>query len=90
MITGLDFNFTGVVVNNAILIVERALQLQEREYNDSPTPHAIAYDQFMSAGTSVLGILPLAAFQGKVLSYIRFVLPTGGLAFSRSYTNCGL
>jgi len=70
------------VVNNAILIVERALQLQEgQEYNDSL--YNATRDRlriFMSAG-SVLGILPLAAGAGSEL-YQGLVLPTGGLAFS--------
>ena len=60
MITGLGFVIlTGIVVNNAILLVDRALQLQDEgmEY-DSSLYYAVS-DRlrpiFMSAGTSVLG-----------------------------------
>ncbi len=93
MITGLGFFIlTGVVVNNAILIVERALQLQEegQEYNDSL--YNATRDRlrpiFMSAGTSVLGILPLAAFpgQGSELYQGLGIALTGGLAFSTLLT----
>lgn len=70
MITGLGFVIlTGIVVNNAILLVDRALQLQEEgmEYNTS-LYYAVS-DRlrpiFMSAGTSVLGMLPLALLPGK-------------------------
>lgn len=93
MITGLGFLIlTGVVVNNAILIVERALQLQEegQEYNDSL--YNATRDRlrpiFMSAGTSVLGILPLAAFpgQGSELYQGLGIALTGGLAFSTILT----
>ena len=93
MITGLGFLIlTGVVVNNAILIVERALQLQEEgeEYNESL--YNATRDRlrpiFMSAGTSVLGILPLAAFpgQGSELYQGLGIALTGGLAFSTILT----
>ncbi|PSB28942.1 efflux RND transporter permease subunit [Chlorogloea sp. CCALA 695] len=93
MITGLGFLIlTGVVVNNAILIVERALQLQEegQEYNDSL--YNATRDRlrpiFMSASTSVLGMLPLAAFpgQGSELYQGLGIALTGGLAFSTILT----
>ena len=70
MITGLGFVIlTGIVVNNAILLVDRTLQLQEEgmEYNTS-LYYAVS-DRlrpiFMSAGTSILGMLPLAVIPGK-------------------------
>jgi HAE1 family hydrophobic/amphiphilic exporter-1 len=93
MITALGFIIlTGVVVNNAILIVERALQLQEegKDYDDS-LYHATR-DRlraiFMSAGTSVLGMLPLAVVpgQGAELYQGLGIVLTGGLAFSTILT----
>lgn len=93
MITGLGFLIlTGVVVNNAILIVERALQLQEegQEYNQSL--YNATRDRlrpiFMSAGTSVLGMVPLAIFpgQGSELYQGLGIALTGGLAFSTILT----
>ncbi len=93
MITGLGFLIlTGVVVNNAILIVERALQLQEegQEYNASL--YNATRDRlrpiFMSAGTSVLGMVPLALFpgQGSELYQGLGIALTGGLAFSTILT----
>jgi hydrophobic/amphiphilic exporter-1 (mainly G- bacteria), HAE1 family len=93
MITGLGFLIlTGVVVNNAILIVERALQLQEegQKYNESL--YNATRDRlrpiFMSAGTSVLGMIPLAIFpgQGSELYQGLGIALTGGLAFSTILT----
>lgn len=93
MITGLGFLIlTGVVVNNAILIVERVLQLQEegQEYNESI--YNATRDRlrpiFMSAGTSVLGMVPLAIFpgQGSELYQGLGIALTGGLAFSTILT----
>ncbi|KAB8317215.1 efflux RND transporter permease subunit [Tolypothrix campylonemoides VB511288] len=93
MITALGFIIlTGVVVNNAILIVERALQLQDegQEY------YASLYDAtkdrlraiFMGAATSVLGMLPLAVVpgQGAELYQGLGIVLTGGLAFSTILT----
>jgi HAE1 family hydrophobic/amphiphilic exporter-1 len=93
MITALGFIIlTGVVVNNAILIVERAIQLHEEgmEY------HAALYygtkDRlraiFMGAGTSILGMLPLAVVpgQGAELYQGLGIVLTGGLAFSTFLT----
>lgn len=93
MITGLGFLIlTGVVVNNAILIVERALQLQEegQKYNESL--YNATRDRlrpiFMSAGTSVLGMIPLAIFpgQGSELYQGLGIALVGGLAFSTLLT----
>ena len=93
MITGLGFVIlTGVVVNNAILLVDRTLQLQAEgmEYDDS-LYYAVG-DRlrpiFMSAGTSVLGMLPLAILPGKgaeLYQGLGLVL-TGGLALSTFLT----
>lgn len=93
MITGLGFLIlTGVVVNNAILIVERTLQLQDegQKYNESL--YNATRDRlrpiFMSAGTSVLGMIPLAIFpgQGSELYQGLGIALTGGLAFSTILT----
>ncbi|PZD73147.1 Multidrug resistance protein MdtC [Acaryochloris thomasi RCC1774] len=93
MITGLGFVIlTGVVVNNAILLVDRALQLQEEgmEY-DASLYHAVG-DRlrpiFMSAGTSVLGMLPLAILPGKGAELYQGlgITLTGGLALSTFLT----
>ncbi len=93
MITALGFVIlTGVVVNNAILLVDRALQLQEagKAYDDSL--YEATRDRlraiFMSAGTSVLGMLPLAVVpgQGAELYQGLGIVLTGGLAFSTFLT----
>lgn len=93
MITALGFIIlTGVVVNTSILIVERALQLQEsgQEYDDSL--YNATNDRlraiFMSAVTSVLGMLPLAVVpgQGAELYQGLGIVLTGGLAFSTILT----
>ena len=93
MITGLSFVIlTGVVVNNAILLVDRALQLQEggMEY-DASLYYAVG-DRlrpiFMSAGTSVLGMLPLAVLPGKGAELYQGlgIALTGGLALSTFLT----
>ena len=88
MITGLGFVIlTGVVVNNAILLVDRALQLQAEgmEYyavGDRLRPI------FMSTGTSVLGMLPLAVLPGKGAELYQGlgIALTGGLALSTFLT----
>ncbi len=94
MITGLGFVIlTGVVVNNAILLVDRALQLQREEGHtlDESLEQAVR-DRlrpiFMSAGTSVLGMLPLALFPGQGAELYRGlgVALTGGLALSTILT----
>jgi HAE1 family hydrophobic/amphiphilic exporter-1 len=93
MITGLGFLIlTGVVVNNAILIVERALQLQAEGQKYNQSLYNATRDRlrpiFMSAGTSVLGMVPLAMFpgQGSELYQGLGIALTGGLAFSTLLT----
>jgi hydrophobic/amphiphilic exporter-1 (mainly G- bacteria), HAE1 family len=93
MITCLGFLIlTGVVVNNAILIVERVLQLQEAGQKYDESLYNGTRDRlrpiFMSAGTSILGIIPLALFpgQGSELYQGLGIALTGGLAFSTLLT----
>jgi HAE1 family hydrophobic/amphiphilic exporter-1 len=94
MITALGFIIlTGIVVNNAILLVDRALQRQ-REFGED---HDAALYQatrdrlraiFMAAATSVLGMLPLAVIpgQGAELYQGLGVVLVGGLAFATLLT----
>ncbi|MEM1366714.1 MAG: efflux RND transporter permease subunit [Cyanobacteria bacterium P01_H01_bin.15] len=94
MITGLGFVIlTGVVVNNAILLVDRTLQLQrEQGYSLDQASEQAVIDRlrpiFMSAGTSVLGMLPLALFPGQGAELYRGlgIALTGGLALSTLLT----
>lgn len=93
MITALGFVIlTGVVVNNAILLVDRALQLQEAGEDYDASLYNATSDRlraiFMSAGTSVLGMLPLAVLpgQGSELYQGLGIVLTGGLAFSTILT----
>jgi hydrophobic/amphiphilic exporter-1 (mainly G- bacteria), HAE1 family len=93
MITALGFIIlTGVVVNNAILIVERSIQLQEEGEEYEASVYHSTKDRlraiFMSAGTSVLGMLPLAIVpgQGAELYQGLGIVLTGGLAFSTILT----
>ncbi|MBW4503205.1 MAG: efflux RND transporter permease subunit [Scytonema hyalinum WJT4-NPBG1] len=93
MITALGFVIlTGVVVNNAILLVDRALQLQEAGEDYDASLYNATNDRlraiFMSAGTSVLGMLPLAVLpgQGSELYQGLGIVLTGGLAFSTILT----
>ena len=83
----------GIVVNNAILLVDRALQLQReegKEYHQSL--YLATRDRlrpiFMSASTSVLGILPLAVIPGEGAELYQGlgIALTGGLAFSTLLT----
>ena len=94
MITGLGFVIlTGVVVNNAILLIDRTLQLQREEGHglDEALEQAVR-DRlrpiFMSAGTSVLGMLPLALFPGQGAELYRGlgIALTGGLTLSTILT----
>jgi HAE1 family hydrophobic/amphiphilic exporter-1 len=83
---------TGVVVNNAILLVDRALQLQEEGMDYDKSLYEATRDRlraiFMAAGTSVLGTLPLAVLpgQGTELYQGLGIVLTGGLAFSTILT----
>jgi hydrophobic/amphiphilic exporter-1 (mainly G- bacteria), HAE1 family len=93
MITALGFIIlTGVVVNNAILIVERSIQLQEEGEEYYASVYHASKDRlraiFMSAGTSVLGMLPLAVVpgQGAELYQGLGIVLTGGLLFSTLLT----
>ncbi len=93
MITALGFVIlTGVVVNNAILLVDRALQLQQEGEDYDASLYNATRDRlraiFMSAGTSVLGMLPLAVVpgQGAELYQGLGIVLTGGLAFSTILT----
>ncbi|YAF97377.1 MAG: efflux RND transporter permease subunit [Nodularia sp. CChRGM 3473] len=93
MITALGFIIlTGVVVNNAILLVDRALQLQQLGHEYDASLYNATSDRlraiFMSAGTSVLGMLPLAVLpgQGSELYQGLGIVLTGGLAFSTILT----
>ncbi|GAP96858.1 efflux RND transporter permease subunit [Leptolyngbya sp. NIES-2104] len=93
MITALGFVIlTGVVVNNAILLVDRALQLQEEGMDYDESLYEATRDRlraiFMAAGTSVLGMLPLAVLpgQGTELYQGLGIVLTGGLAFSTILT----
>ena len=93
MITGLGFVIlTGVVVNNAILLVDRALQLQEEGMEYDASLYYAVGDRlrpiFMSAGTSVLGMLPLAIIPGKGAELYQGlgIVLTGGLALSTFLT----
>ena len=93
MITGLGFVIlTGVVVNNAILLVDRSLQLQKEGHSYDKSLYLAVKDRlrpiFMSAGTSVLGMLPLAVIPGKGAELYQGlgIVLTGGLAFSTILT----
>ena len=94
MITGLGFVILiGVVVNNAILLVDRALQLQREEGMDyDKSLYEATRDRlrpiFMSASTSVLGMLPLALIPGEGAELYQGlgIALTGGLAFSTLLT----
>ena len=93
MITALGFIIlTGVVVNTSILIVERALQLLEEGMGYDKAVYQATKDRlraiFMSAITSVLGMLPLAVVpgQGAELYQGLGIVLTGGLLFSTILT----
>ncbi|MBD2073746.1 efflux RND transporter permease subunit [Phormidium sp. FACHB-592] len=93
MITALGFVIlTGVVVNNAILLVDRALQLQQEGDDYDASLYNATRDRlraiFMAASTSILGMLPLAVVpgQGAELYQGLGIVLTGGLAFSTILT----
>lgn len=94
MITALGFIIlTGIVVNNAILLVDRTLQLQrEQGRGHDESLYQATRDRlraiFMAAVTSVLGMLPLAVVpgQGAELYQGLGVVLTGGLAFATLLT----
>lgn len=93
MITGLGFVIlTGVVVNNAILLVDRALQLQREGLEFFESIRQATKDRIrpiiMSAATSVLGMLPLALIPGEGAELYQGlgIVLTGGLAFSTFLT----
>ncbi|MEO0969743.1 MAG: efflux RND transporter permease subunit, partial [Cyanobacteria bacterium J06639_18] len=93
MITGLGFVIlTGIVVNNAILLVDHALHLQKEGKDYDTSLYLSVKDRlrpiFMSAGTSVLGMLPLAVIPGKGAELYQGlgIVLTGGLAFSTILT----
>ena len=94
MITALGFIIlTGIVVNNAILLVDRALQLQrEQGQGHDESLYQATRDRlraiFMAAATSVLGMLPLAVVpgQGAELYQGLGIVLTGGLAFATLLT----
>ncbi|TVQ41754.1 MAG: efflux RND transporter permease subunit [Gloeocapsa sp. DLM2.Bin57] len=83
---------TGVVVNNAILLVDRALQLQQegKSYDDSL--YYATRDRlrpiFMSAGTTIIGMFPLAFIPGQGTELYQGLGLTliGGLALSTFLT----
>jgi HAE1 family hydrophobic/amphiphilic exporter-1 len=83
----------GVVVNNAILIVHQALNFIRE--NDMPPREAIRESVrtrvrpiFMSAFTSVMGMLPLVLFPGAGSELYRGIgsVITGGLLISTIFT----
>jgi HAE1 family hydrophobic/amphiphilic exporter-1 len=83
----------GVVVNNAILIVHQALNFMRE--GDTPPRDAIRQSVrtrirpiFMSALTSVMGMLPLVLFPGAGSELYRGIgsVITGGLIVSTIFT----
>jgi len=83
----------GVVVNNAILIVHQALN--NIRYNNMPYREAVIESTrtrlrpiFMSASTSIFGMLPLVLFPGPGSELYRGLgsVVLGGLAFSTLFS----
>lgn len=93
MITAIGFIIlTGVVVNNAILLVDRALQLQREGTEYWTSVRQATKDRLrailMSASTSVLGMLPLAVVPGEGAELYQGlgIVLVGGLTFSTILT----
>ena len=80
------------MVNNAILLVDRSLQLQAAGEDFDASLYNATGDRlraiFMSAGTTVLGMLPLAVLpgQGSELYQGLGIVLTSGLAFATILT----
>ena len=83
---------TGVVVNNAILIVHQALQLHRGGMAQNPSIEQAVRQRirpiFMSTVTSVLGMLPLAIGRGSGAELYTGLgaVVVGGLALSCIFT----
>jgi hydrophobic/amphiphilic exporter-1 (mainly G- bacteria), HAE1 family len=93
MITAVGFIIlTGIVVNNAILLVDRALQLQREGMDYWVSVRQATRDRLrailMSASTSVLGMLPLAVVPGDGAELYQGlgVVLVGGLTFATVLT----
>lgn len=93
MITAIGFIIlTGIVVNNAILLVDRALQLQREGMDYWISVRQATRDRLrailMSASTSVLGMLPLAVVPGEGAELYQGlgVVLVGGLTFATILT----
>ena len=93
MITAIGFIIlTGIVVNNAILLVDRALQLQREGMEYWESVRQATRDRLrailMSASTSVLGMLPLAVVPGEGAELYQGlgVVLVGGLTFATVLT----
>lgn len=93
MITAIGFVIlTGIVVNNAILLVDRALQLQRDEMGYWESVRQATRDRMrpilMSASTSVLGMMPLAVVPGEGAELYQGlgVVLVGGLTFATILT----
>ncbi|ELR98845.1 efflux RND transporter permease subunit [Gloeocapsa sp. PCC 73106] len=93
LITRLGFVIlTGIVVNNAILLIDRALQLQQEGKSFDDSLYYATRDRlrpiFMTVGTTILGMLPLAFIpgQGTELYQGLGIALIGGLALATFLT----
>lgn len=93
MITAIGFVIlTGIVVNNAILLLDRCLQLQREGMAFYEAVAQATRDRLrpilMSAATSVLGMLPLAVIPGEGAELYQGlgIVLVGGLTFSTILT----
>lgn len=93
MITAIGFIIlTGIVVNNAILLVDRSLQLQREGEEYWTSVRQATRDRLrailMSASTSVLGMMPLAVVPGDGAELYQGlgVVLVGGLTFATVLT----